>query len=105
MTHAGHGTVMASLAAGVPLVCLPNPGADQEALAARIEGLGAGLALDGEQATADDIRAAIEAAARDSSFAKRAAELAERIRQTRVPDLAVELMAAPGLLAPRDRDA
>lgn len=105
VTHAGHGTVMASLAAGVPLVCLPNPGADQEALAARIEGLGAGLALDGEQATADDIRAAIEAAARDSSFAKRAAELAERIRQTRVPDLAVELMAAPGLLAPRDRDA
>lgn len=42
VTHAGHGTVSASLAAGVPLVCLPNLAADQPVLAelvARLEEL------------------------------------------------------------------
>jgi MGT family glycosyltransferase len=48
VTHAGHGTVAASLAHGVPLVALPNPMADQPFLAAMIQKLGAGLALDGE---------------------------------------------------------
>jgi UDP:flavonoid glycosyltransferase YjiC (YdhE family) len=34
VTHAGHGTVITSLAHGVPLVCLPNRAADQPMLAA-----------------------------------------------------------------------
>lgn len=100
VTHAGHGTVMASLAAGVPLVCLPNPGADQEALAARIEVLGVGLALNGEHATADEIRTAIETVARAPSFAARAAELAVRFRGATAANLAADVMAAPELLAP-----
>ena len=51
VTHAGHGTVAASLAHGVPLVALPNLAADQPALAGQIERLGAGIALDGDNAT------------------------------------------------------
>ena len=92
VTHAGHGTVMASLAAGVPLVCLANRGADQEALAARIEVLGAGLALDGEHATAEEIRIGIETVTRDPAFAARAAELAVRIRGSAPPNLAAEVL-------------
>jgi UDP:flavonoid glycosyltransferase YjiC (YdhE family) len=41
VTHAGHGTVTASLRHGVPLLCLPNPVADQPILAAQVEALGA----------------------------------------------------------------
>ena len=52
VTHCGHGTISASLAAGVPLVGLPNRAADQPFLAARIAELGAGLALDGESEVA-----------------------------------------------------
>lgn len=37
VTHAGHDTVSASLAHGVPLLCLPNAAADQPALAARVQ--------------------------------------------------------------------
>ncbi|MFI5004995.1 MAG: glycosyltransferase [Solirubrobacterales bacterium] len=44
VTHAGLGTVMAALAHGVPLVCMPM-GRDQDANARRVEALGAGLAL------------------------------------------------------------
>jgi MGT family glycosyltransferase len=48
VTHCGHGTVSASLAHGVPIVGLPNAAADQPFLAARVQELGAGIALDGE---------------------------------------------------------
>jgi UDP:flavonoid glycosyltransferase YjiC (YdhE family) len=44
VTHAGHGTVMRALAAGVPLVCLPM-GRDQADNAARVFFHGAGLRL------------------------------------------------------------
>jgi MGT family glycosyltransferase len=44
VTHAGHGTVIKALAAGVPLVCLPL-GRDQLDNAARVAAHGAGLRL------------------------------------------------------------
>ena len=44
VTHCGHGTVMKSLAAGVPMVCIPM-GRDQNDNAARIVHHGAGLRL------------------------------------------------------------
>jgi UDP:flavonoid glycosyltransferase YjiC (YdhE family) len=59
VTHAGHGTILASLKHGVPLLCLPNPAADQPILAARVQDLGCGLALDGDNATPPEIRKAI----------------------------------------------
>jgi UDP:flavonoid glycosyltransferase YjiC (YdhE family) len=44
VTHAGHGTVMRSLAHGLPLLCLPM-GRDQDDNAARVVASGAGLRL------------------------------------------------------------
>ena len=52
VTHCGHGTVTASLAHGVPIAGLPYAAADQPFLAARIQALGAGLAMDGESSPA-----------------------------------------------------
>lgn len=82
VTHAGHGTVAAALAHGVPLVALPNPAADQPALAARVAELGAGLALDGESATVPDIADAVAAVLGDGSHRAAAAKLAETIAAT-----------------------
>jgi MGT family glycosyltransferase len=80
VTHAGHGTVAASLAHGVPLVCLPNPAADQPFLAARVQQLGAGLALDGESGPAT-IRAAVAEVMSTHSYAAAAAKLAIAIKE------------------------
>ncbi|MDQ6876203.1 MAG: glycosyltransferase [Candidatus Dormibacteraeota bacterium] len=78
ITHAGHGTVSASLAHGVPLVALPNPAADQPFLAATIQRLGAGLALDGA-AGPDSIRAAVKEILGQPSYANAASALALKI--------------------------
>jgi MGT family glycosyltransferase len=45
VTHAGHGTVMASITAGVPLVCIPM-GRDQPAVADRVTHHGLGVSVD-----------------------------------------------------------
>jgi MGT family glycosyltransferase len=79
VSHGGHGTVAASLAAGVPIVALPNPAADQPFLAARIQSLGAGRALDGESEPSG-IRAAVQEVLKDPSFAAAARRLSDEIR-------------------------
>jgi len=84
VTHAGHGTVAASLAHGVPLVALPNPAADQPFLAARVQRLGAGLALDGEAAPTL-IQTAVREVLSQPSYAAAAAKLA------------IAIHAAPGV--------
>lgn len=77
VTHAGHGTIVASLAHWVPLVCLPNPIiADQVPLAAQVERLGAGRALDGESATPADIAAAVVEVLTHPTYRSAARELA-----------------------------
>jgi UDP:flavonoid glycosyltransferase YjiC (YdhE family) len=58
VTHAGHGTVCASLAHSVHIVALPNRAADQPALAARVAELGAGRDLGGDASPAE-IRSAV----------------------------------------------
>ena len=78
VTHAGHGTVSASLAHRVPVVALPNLAADQPFLAARLQELGAGVALDGEAEPAA-IRAAVKAVMRQPSYAAAAGRLADAI--------------------------
>jgi UDP:flavonoid glycosyltransferase YjiC (YdhE family) len=86
VTHAGHGTVAVALAHGVPIVALPNAGSDQSAIAKRVERLGAGIALDGDAATAAEIGAAVSRVLSRSSFAASAGLLAERI--ARAPGVA-----------------
>jgi UDP:flavonoid glycosyltransferase YjiC (YdhE family) len=79
VTHCGHGTVTASLAYGVPIAGLPYPAADQPYLAARIEALGAGVAMDGESNPAI-IKSAVRDLLTRSSFREAAARLARAIR-------------------------
>ena len=79
VTHAGHGTVAFSLLHGVPLVCLPNPAADQPALAARVEALGVGHALDGETADPAEINVAVNDVIHDSRYAANARSVAATI--------------------------
>ena len=57
VTHAGHGTVLKSLAAGVPLVCMPT-GRDQKDNTVRVLRLGAGVRLS-KRSTPAQIAAAI----------------------------------------------
>jgi MGT family glycosyltransferase len=57
VTHAGHGTVMKALSAGVPLVCIPM-GRDQKDNTARVLRLGAGVRI-GQRSTSDRIAAAV----------------------------------------------
>lgn len=90
ITHAGHGTVAASLLHGVPLVCLPNPVADQPALAAQVEALGAGRSLDGETATPELIAAAVDEVLANPSYALCARMLADTIARARGPAAAVD---------------
>jgi MGT family glycosyltransferase len=80
VTHCGHGTVTASLAHGVPIAGLPYPAADQPFLAARIQALGAGVAMDGESSPAI-IRSAVRDLLDRPSFRAAAARLAEAIRR------------------------
>jgi UDP:flavonoid glycosyltransferase YjiC (YdhE family) len=78
VTHAGHGTVMAALAHGVPLVCLPNAAADQPYIACRLAELGASVRLEA-QAPADVIRAAVLNVLNTQSFRSVARRVAEEI--------------------------
>ena len=79
VTHCGHGTVTASLAQGVPIAGLPYPAADQPFLAARIQALGAGVAMDGESSPAI-IKSAVRDLLDRPSFHEGAARLAQAIR-------------------------
>jgi UDP:flavonoid glycosyltransferase YjiC (YdhE family) len=57
LTHAGHGTVLKALAAGVPLVCVPM-GRDQKDNTVRVIRFGAGVRIS-KKATPNQIAAAV----------------------------------------------
>lgn len=78
ITHAGHGTVMAALSAGVPLLCLPLV-ADQPFVAQRVEEIGAGISLP-PPAGAEAIRAALVELLTSPSYRSSAAMCGEAIR-------------------------
>lgn len=59
VSHGGSGTVLAALAHGIPLLCLPRA-ADQFANAANVARVGAGTALVGADATPAALRTALE---------------------------------------------
>jgi MGT family glycosyltransferase len=77
VTHAGHGTVIRSLAAGVPLVCMPM-GRDQNENAARVVYHGAGVRLRPADPAAK-IRDAVRAVIETPQYRERARALGERI--------------------------
>ncbi len=77
ITHAGLGTVMAALAHGVPLVCMPM-GRDQDTNARRVEALGAGLVLPVE-AGVPEIGAAVARVLQTPSYREAARRLQETL--------------------------
>jgi MGT family glycosyltransferase len=77
VTHAGLGTVMSSLAHGVPVLALPL-GRDQHFNAARLEAIGAGRALTAG-AGAPDIAAAVRTLVNDAGVREGAARMARAI--------------------------
>jgi MGT family glycosyltransferase len=77
ITHGGMGTVMASLAHGVPLVCLPM-GRDQPDVTARVTHSGAGVRV-APKASATQIAAAVRGALGNADLARNARRLADHI--------------------------
>ena len=70
ITHGGHGTVMAGIVSGTPMLCLPGVG-DQPYNSQRITGLGLGETLS-PQATSDEIATAIVRILADAAMSARA---------------------------------
>jgi MGT family glycosyltransferase len=80
VTHAGHGTVMAALGYGVPMVCLPL-GRDQPYNAARVAAVGAGLRL-APTARGSEIADAVKTVVTTPAFNHAAAGLRQAIERT-----------------------
>jgi UDP:flavonoid glycosyltransferase YjiC (YdhE family) len=79
VTHAGHGTVLAALAAGVPLVCMPM-GRDQHGNGEQVTRLGVGVCIE-PSADSARVRAAIDEVLEDSAYRANAKKLAASARQ------------------------
>jgi MGT family glycosyltransferase len=92
VTHAGHGTVIKALAAGVPVVALPL-GRDQLDNAQRVQHHGAGLRLK-PKASPDAIAKAIRRVLDEPSFAANAERLASAIAAEIAEDRAVAELEA-----------
>lgn len=92
VTHAGHGTVMKALAAGVPMLCLPM-GRDQNDNAARVVAHGAGLRLRPNAASAKIARA-VQRLISEPRFAECAARLGDAVRADAERGAAVEELDA-----------
>jgi MGT family glycosyltransferase len=77
ITHAGHGTVMAGVRYGVPMLCVPM-GRDQPLVAARVAELGLGGTVEAT-ANVDTFRQAIRRTLADRSMRTRCRAFAEPI--------------------------
>jgi UDP:flavonoid glycosyltransferase YjiC (YdhE family) len=100
VTHAGMSTVATALAAGVPLVCVPQ-GRDQPLNAARVEEIGAGLSVP-RDAPAEQLAAAVRTVLAESRFRAAAQRLAGGAASVGQGELATDLVdaVAPALTSP-----
>jgi UDP:flavonoid glycosyltransferase YjiC (YdhE family) len=90
ITACGHGTAMKTLAAGVPIVCIPM-GRDQDAIAARVAELGAGIVLP-PSASAEEIGGAVLEVLGDEGYTSAARTLASTLSREHAPsDVVFEL--------------
>jgi UDP:flavonoid glycosyltransferase YjiC (YdhE family) len=92
VTHAGHGTVIKALAAGVPVVALPL-GRDQLDNAARVAHHGAGLRLK-PNAKPEAIAKAVRRVLEEPSFSAAAERIAAAIAAETARDQAAEELEA-----------
>ena len=95
VSHCGHGTTMKTLAAGVPMVCIPM-GRDQNDTAARVVHHGAGVRLP-PGASAAKIRKAVQHVLGEDRFRAGASQIASAIAGGDITsDLVAELEALTG---------
>jgi MGT family glycosyltransferase len=87
ITHAGLGTVLASLAHGIPLVCLPG-GREQPFNAERVEAVGAGRTVSADADTTA-VRCAIAETLSDAGYRIAATRIAATIAAQTARDQAV----------------
>jgi UDP:flavonoid glycosyltransferase YjiC (YdhE family) len=92
ITHGGHGSVLAALLHGVPVLCLPLV-ADQPFVSQRVVDHGAGIALP-PSASVSEIRAAVEALLWEERFTAAARVLAEEIARELAADAHVKALEA-----------
>ena len=90
ITHAGMSTVATALAAGLPLVCVPQ-GRDQPLNAARVEELGAGLMIAADS-TPDTLANAVQRVLADAQFRAAAQRLAANTAAVGNGELATDLV-------------
>jgi MGT family glycosyltransferase len=89
--HGGAGTVLASLAQGLPLLILPQ-GADQYVIGDRVAAAGAGLVLPPPEVTPAAVRAGVLSLLHEPSLAAGARRVQEEIAAMPGPDEAVRLV-------------
>jgi MGT family glycosyltransferase len=97
VTHAGHGTVMASVTAGVPMVCTPM-GRDQHAVAACVVQRGLGTVVPASAST-DELRTAIAAALADDALRERARTFAAQLDPAKGLQRAIDVLERLGSAA------
>ncbi|MGK5740293.1 glycosyltransferase [Micromonospora sp. URMC 103] len=95
VTHAGHGTVMAAVSAGVPLVCVPM-GRDQPAVAARVTRHGLGVRI-GPDADVETVRSAIDHVLNEPGYREAARRMATAIEPANLIVDEVEALATARL--------
>jgi UDP:flavonoid glycosyltransferase YjiC (YdhE family) len=86
--HGGYGTMIGSLAAGVPLVTIPLFAIDQRLNAERLATVGAGLAIDGPQ-DLGSLHGAVQRVLDEAAFRDRTAEFAKEINGLSAPAAAI----------------
>jgi MGT family glycosyltransferase len=102
VTHAGHGTIIKALAAGVPVLCIPH-GRDQGDNAVRAVCRGVGIRLP-RKASIKKIGSAVEQLVNDPGYAERARLLGAAIRaETDRSTMVVELEQLTGSGRSRQR--
>jgi MGT family glycosyltransferase len=99
VSHAGSGSVLGSLAHGVPMVLLPM-GADQPWNGDRCAGLGLARVLDPVAATAADIAEALRAVVGDPAYATAARAQRDALAALPGPEAAVAAIAALAAVQP-----
>jgi UDP:flavonoid glycosyltransferase YjiC (YdhE family) len=96
VTHAGHGTVLSSLSAGVPLMCMPM-GRDQHDVSERVAAVGCGVVLDAN-APQDQILRAARGVLADEKFVTAARAMAQAIASE--PGIDAALAVIDGIATP-----
>jgi hypothetical protein len=93
VSHAGSGTFLAALGAGLPQVCLPQ-GADQFLNGAACEQAGAGITVAPSEVTVQTVHDAIERVLADPAFRVAAGEVAAQLAAMPAPAEVADLLAA-----------